>query len=286
MLMLVAGRSPRAADPRRRCVRGFVAALTASGALLAGERLSAADEPPARPRAEAHAHNDYEHARPLHDALEHGFTSVEADVFLVDGRLLVAHDLRDVAPERTLDRLYLEPLRERVRARGGSVHGDGRPFTLLVDVKRDGAAAYAELSRRLHEYADIVSSTRDGKFVPRAITVVVSGDRAVAEILASNPRLVGIDGRLGDLDADRPAEVMPLISDNWRAHFRFRGGDGWSADEDARLRDIVARAHRHGRRVRFWATPESEDVWAVLEAAGVDLIGTDDLGRLRRFLDR
>lgn len=39
------------------------------------------------PLPRAHAHNDYEHARPLLDALDHGFTSVEADVWLVDGEL-------------------------------------------------------------------------------------------------------------------------------------------------------------------------------------------------------
>ncbi len=43
------------------------------------------------PLARAHAHNDYRHHRPLLDALAHGFTSVEADVFLVDDQLLVAH---------------------------------------------------------------------------------------------------------------------------------------------------------------------------------------------------
>ena len=37
----------------------------------------------------AHAHNDYLHKRPLLDALAQGFCSVEADIFLVDGALLV-----------------------------------------------------------------------------------------------------------------------------------------------------------------------------------------------------
>ncbi len=32
--------------------------------------------------SQAHAHDDYEHDRPLLDALEHGFTSVEADIWL------------------------------------------------------------------------------------------------------------------------------------------------------------------------------------------------------------
>ena len=43
------------------------------------------------PLAGAHAHNDYEHPRPLLDALSHGFQSVEADIFLIDDQLLVAH---------------------------------------------------------------------------------------------------------------------------------------------------------------------------------------------------
>ena len=47
--------------------------------------LALAAEP--TPLIRAHAHNDYEHTRPLFDALDHGFGSVEADVHLVDGRL-------------------------------------------------------------------------------------------------------------------------------------------------------------------------------------------------------
>lgn len=86
--------------------------------------MSADAVAPARvePQAQAHAHNDYEHDRPLHDALDHGFTSVEADVYLVDGELLVAHDPWDVRPERSLRSLYLDPLRERVHAGHGSVY--------------------------------------------------------------------------------------------------------------------------------------------------------------------
>jgi hypothetical protein len=55
-----------------------------------------------KPLVRAHAHNDYEHARPLFDALDRGFCSVEADVYLIDGELLVAHDRKDVKAGRTL----------------------------------------------------------------------------------------------------------------------------------------------------------------------------------------
>jgi hypothetical protein len=54
--------------------------------------------------------------------------------------------------------------------------------------------------------------------------------------------------------------------------------------ELAKLREFVAKAHKHGRLMRFWATPESPVVWEQLLAAGVDLINTDLLPELRQFL--
>jgi glycerophosphoryl diester phosphodiesterase len=56
--------------------------------------------------------------------------------------------------------------------------------------------------------------------------------------------------------------------------------------ERARLREIVTKAHAADRVVRFWATPENEQVWRELRAAGVDLINTDQLDRLAAFLAR
>jgi len=49
-----------------------------AGTLLGVSALRAADQ--SVPLIPAHAHNDYLHARPLLDALDHGFCSVEADI--------------------------------------------------------------------------------------------------------------------------------------------------------------------------------------------------------------
>src|SRR5687767_2847829 len=106
------------------------------------------------PLVGAHAHNDYEHPRPLLDALDRGFCSVEADVYLIEGRLLVAHDRKDVKPERTLEKLYLEPLRERVRRNGGRVFRNGPAVMLFVDLKSEAATTYATLHGVLERYAE------------------------------------------------------------------------------------------------------------------------------------
>ena len=51
---------------------------------------------------------------PLKEALDCGICSIEADVVLVNGELLVAHKREEVTPGRTLQSLYLEPLRKRI----------------------------------------------------------------------------------------------------------------------------------------------------------------------------
>ena len=127
------------------------------------------------PLRHAHAHNDYEHERPLFDALDHGFCSVEADVFVTGDQLLVGHARKDLRPERTLEKLYLDPLRERVRANSGRVYPRGPPVFLLIDMKTSAKPTYAVLEKTLARYADILSVTRNGSFAENAVTVVLSG---------------------------------------------------------------------------------------------------------------
>ncbi|MDQ3331669.1 MAG: phosphatidylinositol-specific phospholipase C/glycerophosphodiester phosphodiesterase family protein [Planctomycetota bacterium] len=259
----------------------FVAACFAT-ALIAGAR---AEEPSApRPLSQAHAHNDYWHERPLLDALDHGFCSVEADIYLVDGKLLVGHDRHELKSERSLAALYLDPLRDRVRSNRARIYATEARFFLLVDVKSDAEATYAALHELLARYDDLLTKV-DGQNVREgAVTVVVSGNRAEKSIRSQKSRYAGIDGRPADLDKTDPAHALPWISENWNNQFRWKGDGPMPEDERAKLRDYVAKAHRHGRLVRFWATPENEAVWKELLAANVDLIGTDDLGRLQRFL--
>jgi hypothetical protein len=254
------------------------------GMLCAGQSAQADDVTSVQPLVNAHAHNDYLHLRPLLDALDNGFCSVEADIFLVDGKLLVAHSRVELRPDRTLQSLYLDPLRERVAANGGRVYRDGPIFTLLIDIKASGGEAFAVLNRMLAEYPEVFSHFEEGQFHEQAVTVVVSGDRPQAAIAAAAPRYAAIDGRLSDLQSELPAHLMPLISDNWRSHFRWRGNGPMPMDERDKLQHIIQTAHAKKRRVRFWASPDNPAVWAELRDAGADLINTDDLPGLRKFL--
>ncbi len=231
-----------------------------------------------------HAHNDYQHPQPLTEALERGFGSIEADVFLVDGNLLVGHSRWELTPERTLRKLYLDPLQKLSEAGDGMVLPGGGELILLVDFKADGELVYAKLKELLADYPQLISTFDDGVYHRRAVRIVISGDRPVEAIRADAGHMAGIDGRISDLDSTDSRELMPLISESWSSHFRWRGRGDFPDQERQKLREIAARAHVAGRRLRFWATPESSQVWSELLAAKVDLIGTDQLQILQDFL--
>ncbi|WP_428304247.1 phosphatidylinositol-specific phospholipase C/glycerophosphodiester phosphodiesterase family protein [Lacipirellula sp.] len=245
-------------------------------------------EAPALPRSlpQAHSHNDYEHDRPLLDALDRGFCNVEADVYLVDGKLLVAHDWIDLRPQRTLEALYLDPLKERIEKNGGKLFPGDQRLTLLIDFKSDGEKTYPVLAAILKKYEDLISGMHDGKWTPRQIDVIISGNRPIELVTNDKQRLAGLDGRVSDLDGVDSAEAIPLVSDNWSSHFEWRGDGEIPAEERRRLEAFVTKAHHQGRRLRFWGTPDTPEFWGVLQRAGVDVIGTDDLGALQRYFDR
>ncbi|WP_299463402.1 phosphatidylinositol-specific phospholipase C/glycerophosphodiester phosphodiesterase family protein [uncultured Gimesia sp.] len=254
--------------------------------LVGYESIGLAQRENKTPQFRAHAHNDYSHNCPLLDALQNGFWSVEADIFLVEGELLVGHSRSELSSERTLRKLYLTPLKEYFQENPRKADEKSPPFTLLVDIKADGEDVYPVLRNQLREYEGLLCTFKDGKSIRGLVQVVISGDRPIEMIETDNPCYTGIDGRLGDLDSEKPSHLMPLISDRWTSHFQYRGKGKMPEAERARLREIVEQAHVSGRRVRFWATPESEELWQELVNAGVDHINTDELERLSAFLMR
>ncbi|MFM1941501.1 MAG: hypothetical protein RI897_483 [Verrucomicrobiota bacterium] len=256
------------------CVSLLSLALTAS--------LATAADP--TPLSQAHAHNDYEHDRPLLDALDHGFCGVEADIHLVEGALLVAHDSDQTRADRTLESLYLAPLRERVRNNGGRVYPNGPTVILLIDLKTEAAATYLTLKPLLAGYKDILTEFQPGKTLTNAVTVILSGNRPRDLLAAESSRYAAMDGRIPDLKSDASPQLIPLVSDNWNNHFPWRGDGNMSTEDQTRLKAMVQAAHAQGRIIRFWAIPDQPSAWKLMQDAGVDLINTDNLSGLRDFL--
>ena len=243
----------------------LVASLALTGCTSVSESTST--EP--KPLIRAHSHNDYEHQRPLLDALECGFCSVEADIYQVEGKLLVAHDRREVKPERTLQALYLEPFRQRVHAHGGRVYNHGPEISLMIDIKDSWQATYPVLRSALEEYADILTTYREGEITTRAVRVIISGNRSTNMFAGERIRYASADGTLADLDSGMGAELVPWISSQWGATFTWAGEGRMPENEETKIRQLVTKAHQQGRRLRFWGAPDRPSFWGKLVAEDV-----------------
>lgn len=233
-----------------------------------------------------HAHNDFERSRPLFHALERGLASIEVDVALRDGRLYVTHDTSKIRTDRTLQAEYLDPLRDLAEANGGRVYEASQPpLQLLIDVKSDAAETHSALHALLAEYDPILTRWTGTDARPGPVSVIVSGNRAIGPIGDEAVRYMAVDGRIYD-DRDAVSEaLMPLVSINWDDTIG-RGGRWLLGERLENAERFIAQVHGEGRQVRFWGTPDREDLWRRLEAVGVDYIGADSVDDLHRFAQR
>lgn len=236
------------------------------------------------PLIQAHAHNDYLHERPLFDALEHGFCSVEADIYLVNGELLVGHDLKKTKPGRTLEALYLDPLRVLVKKNGGHVLPNGPPFTLLIDLKTNWSFLYPILRTTLTNYADILTTFHGAVVETNAVQVIITGSRSTNMFAGERIRYAALDGEFADLDGKQAAALTPWVSIKWKDHFKWDGSGTMTTEERYQLRKLVQKAHAQNRRIRFWGTPDNPVFWQTMLSTKVDLINTDHLAGFESFI--
>jgi alkaline phosphatase len=72
----------------------------------------------------AHSHNDYMQEIPFWQAYYANFGSIEADVFLVKGKLWVAHTEKELSSDRTLENLYLDNISKQIKLNKGNIYPD------------------------------------------------------------------------------------------------------------------------------------------------------------------
>jgi hypothetical protein len=241
---------------------------------------------PALPLNQGHSHNDYWRPHPLYDALQLGFKSVEADVFLIDNTLQVGHEPAALRRANTLQSLYLDPLRQLQQTQGGFYTQPGELW-LFVDFKNDGPATYARLRQVLARYRDLLSTPSHPR--PTGVRVILTGGYPRAEVLADPEALVFLDGQLADLGAAQAASICTVNGD-WATCFKWNGLGPMPAAEAARLRAWNDEAQRTGQKIRFWNTPaatptQRRAVWAALLRYPAVLVGADELAELKQVID-
>ncbi len=231
----------------------------------------------------AHAHNDYEHERPLFDALKNGFLAVEADVHLYKwndyySSLLVGHDHVDSA-SHSFEQLYLKPLDSLLKLNKGAIYkGDIHTFYLMIDIKTNADTAYFALKELMKSYPKLKCFPSDCP-----VKIFLSGNRPVNAIYKKYEGLA-LDGRPSDIGKGFSSDMMPVISDSYWNWCKWDGKQTPDATDLQKIRELAQYIHGEGKKFRLWAIPDNKLAWQALLNAGVDLINTDKLQELNEFL--
>ena len=242
-------------------------------ALLTGTNFSSAQQKKADGRA--HSHNDYDQPVPFSHAYNRGFGAIEADVFLLNNQLFVAHDQDKIRKDKSLVAQYLQPLKARL------TRDVDRQISLLIDIKGDYRNILPELIRELEPLQQFMTNTASAG----RLRILISGNRPPPQEFKNYPEYIAFDE---DLLHTYTAEELKRVS---QISLRFSNYSTWTGAgmlperDSVALQTVIHAAHSLNKPIRFWDAPDNANGWTELLNLGVDIIGTDRIDALASFLE-
>ncbi len=224
-----------------------------------------------------HSHNDYEQKRPFHLAYELGFDSIEADLFLQNGELYVAHEAKNINSQNTFRKLYLEPLLDKIKENNGFAYKNKQKLQLLIDLKFNGKGILKILYEQLKPHKKALKNVR----------IVISGDMPKPEEFKKYDKVFFFDGRKNLNYTQKQWKRVGLMSVSFLEFSKF-----WNGKEELetinfnKIKAFVDTNHAKNKEIRLWATPNTKIAFKTLKELGVDYIGTDDLELLNEFIKK
>ncbi len=228
--------------------------------------------------ANAHSHNDYQNQFPFQQAYEAGFGSIEADIFLKDKQLFLAHDTKELALQRSIEKEYLIPLAKMVKDNNGYPYKDAnKELQILVDVKTDAKPTLDAFLSVLKKYPELTNSDK--------IKWIISGNKPGETEWSQYPRYVFFDANFEKNYTNEQIEKIGLYSSSLKDYTSWNGKSNIPEKELNKMKNAIAKANKQNKKSRFWATPDFGNAWYQLMNAGVDFINTDKISELTTFLN-
>ncbi|HMJ71530.1 MAG TPA: phosphatidylinositol-specific phospholipase C/glycerophosphodiester phosphodiesterase family protein [Cyclobacteriaceae bacterium] len=218
------------------------------------------------------AHNDYIKAEPFYKAFDLKAAYIEADIFLRDEKLLVAHTRLEIDPSKTIQTMYLDPISEKVKAGNDSLYG----LTLMIDLKTEGAPTLAALVNVLEQYPMLTSCP--------GLSITVSGSYPPPGEWKNYPDYIRFDGRPRMEYTREQLDRITLISTSFNSVSSWNGKGEIPARDLQKIKTVIDEAHKLGKPVRFWASPDAPNAWTKFIGIGVDVLNSDDVQALAIFL--
>lgn len=219
-----------------------------------------------------HSHNDYHQAFPFWDAYNHGFGSIEVDIFLRNNALLVGHEVKELRSEKTIEALYLEPLNQLAKAKKLD------SLLLLVDVKTEAISTLDALIKTLHRYPALLEENK--------LRITITGNQPPSTSFEQYPSWIWFDGNIEKKYSSGELNKISLYSANLRRYTNWNGkGVLTKADQDI-LQQKIEKSRKDNKHIRFWNAPDLTNAWYQLMKLGVGLINTDLITASASFINQ
>lgn len=184
----------------------------------------------------------------------------------------MAHDLKDVRSERTLRKLYLDPLKALLEK------DKQRRIQLLIDIKEKGDSVLPVVVQQLTPLHSFYSSGR--------LLILISGNRPLPVNYSQYPAFIFFDDDLVHAHTKEQWARVGLVSLQFSLFSTWKGTGAIPEKDEDRLRRVINRVHAAGKGIRFWDAPDTLNSWKELMKLGVNIIGTDKVEELSRLLTK
>ncbi|WP_316632477.1 alkaline phosphatase [uncultured Flavobacterium sp.] len=224
-----------------------------------------------------HSHNDYASKLPFYEAYSNEAGVIEADVFLVNNDLAVAHTSKEIVTYNTLRSMYLDPLSSKFKTLGGKAYPSNKPLILMIDIKSEADATLKLIVQQLKMYPDLISN--------KNLKVVISGSRPSPANWKDYPEFIYFDGRLNENYSSEQLSRVEMISEDLKEITVWNGKGVMTQVDAEKVQAIIKKVHDQNKKIRFWATQDNVNTWMTLMNLKVDYIATDNVPVLTQFIN-
>jgi alkaline phosphatase len=184
----------------------------------------------------------------------------------------VAHTKKEIDPSKTLESMYLQPLSQKVKEGNGKLYG----LTLMIDLKTDGVPTMDALVKTLERYPEL--TTCEG------LWITMSGSYPPPSDWKNYPSYITFDGRPNVNYTADELKRLRLVSTGFGSVSHWNG-DGEIPSRDAeKIKQTIDWAHQIKMPMRFWASPDFPNAWGKFKGIGVDILNSDNINELSKFL--
>lgn len=229
-----------------------------------------------------HSHNDYSKSSPYTGAYTARAGSIEADIALVGDELYVTHDPANTNAQRTLKKLYLDPIVSNYRENGNKAYPDrDYNYALVLDIKSGGVNAINKVIALIADNLDVFDTSAN----PNAIKLIFTGGRPAPAAWGSFPKYIWFDYSSPDLStlSEEQKSRIGMISLQASSYLKWSSVAPMTPLEYATVKGVIGRTGKIP--LRFWEAPDVKLTWWTLANLGVAFINSDQVANAAEYMD-